>query len=61
MRASLGTRDVVLKFLKDGASRTDVLDLERELNMLQLLKHENIVKLVGAGLRPQVSGAAKIH
>ena len=45
---------MVIKTLKLGSSEADARDLDRELSVLQLLRHPNIVDLVGAGHTPQV-------
>ena len=46
---------MVIKTLKPDSSETDASDLDRELGILQLLRHPNIVELVGAGIAPQVN------
>lgn len=53
-RGKLQNRDVVIKTLKAEGSENDAEDLERELNVLQLLQHPHIVRLAGAGQTPQV-------
>lgn len=50
--------NVVVKYLKDEASEIDAQDLQRELDILRVIRHPNIVKLVGAGLKPQVTRSA---
>lgn len=50
-----GSRQVVIKMLKPGnSSDTDAEDLDRELNVMQLLQHPHIVRLAGGGQMPEV-------
>lgn len=45
---------VVIKTLKPGSSKIAARDLDRELEVLKVLHHSNIVELFGAGHTPQV-------
>lgn len=50
------TRHVVIKTLKPGkSSEADAEDLDRELNVMQLLQHQYIVRLAGGGQMPEVT------
>ena len=44
----------MIKILGAKSSECDAADLDKELNVLQLLHHPNIVRLVGSGQMPQV-------
>lgn len=51
-----GSRQVVIKTLKPGkSSEADAEDLDRELNVMQLLQHPHIVRLAGGGHMPEVN------
>eukprot|EP00904_Undaria_pinnatifida_P010310 jgi/Undpi1/6409/HiC_scaffold_20.g08890.m1 len=52
-RGTLACRQVVIKILGAKSSECDAADLDKELNVLQLLHHPNIVRLVGSGQMPQ--------
>ncbi len=53
-----GGRHVAMKALKPGnSSEADAEDLERELQVMQLLQHPHIVRLAGAGPMPEVKNA----
>ncbi|CAM9512342.1 unnamed protein product [Pylaiella littoralis] len=52
-----GSRPVAIKTLKaENDSKSDAEDLDRELSILQLLQHPNIVGLAGAGQMPEGRG-----
>ena len=51
-----GSRHVAIKALKAGnSSEADAEDLERELQVMQLLQHPHIARLAGAGQMPEVT------
>lgn len=47
-------KHVTIKMLKETSSERDAEDLDRELDVLQLLHHPHIVRLAGAGQTPTV-------
>lgn len=51
-----GGREVAIKTLKPGkSSEADAEDLDKELNVMQLLQHPHIVRLAGGGQMPEVT------
>lgn len=54
MMGAATKQEVVIKTLKPGSSEIAARDLDRELEVLKVLHHSNIVEFFGTGHAPQV-------